>query len=75
MREGRAQSHRHQHVEDLVRHGCDERFCGTGEELGKGERFGGIAAERIRCLAGVKVGKDGLVEAEIGPACDQAKDG
>lgn len=73
--EGRTQSHCHQDVENLVRHSCDERFCGTREELGKGKGLGGVAAERVGGLAGVEVGEDGLVEAEIGPACDQAKDG
>lgn len=75
LREGRAQSHRHQYVEDLVRHGRDERFCRTGEELGKGERLRSVATERVRGLAGVEVGEDGFVEAEVGPACDQAEDG
>lgn len=75
LRKGRTQSHRYQHVEDLVRQGRDKWLRGTGEELSKGESLGGVAAEGVGSLAGVEVREDGLVEAQVGPACDEAEDG
>lgn len=74
-REGRAQAHRHKDIEDLVGHSGDERFYGSGEEFWERESLGGIASERIGRLRGVEVGEDGLVEAQVGPARKEAKDG
>ena len=72
--EGHAEAHGHQDVEDLGRDAGNKGLDGTWEELGKGERFARITAERGR-LRGVEVGEDGLVEAQIRPARQEAKDG
>lgn len=59
----------------MVCDGRDEGLHGAREEFGESKRFGGIAAERIRGLGGVEVGENGLVEAEVGPARQEAEYG
>lgn len=75
LRERRAQAQGHEDVEDLVAQGGHQGLRGRGEELGEGEGLGGVAAEGVWGLRGVEVGEDGLVEAEVGPARDEAEDG
>lgn len=71
--EGRANSHGHQHQEDLVSDRSHKGLHGAGEELGKRKRLARIAA-----LGGglrrLKIGEDGLVESEVGPAGKETKD-
>lgn len=74
MRKRRADAHGDQHVEDVLRYARNHGPDGTGEELGKGKGLAGVTAEGAR-LGLVEVGKDGLVETEVGPACDEAVDG
>lgn len=70
-RKGRAETHGDEHVKDLVGDCGDDGFGGSGKELGKGKGLGGVAAERGR-LGGVEVGEDRLVEAQVGPAGEEA---
>lgn len=73
LRERSAHAHGYQHVEDTPGDARNHGPDGAGEELGKGESLTGIAAERAR-LGLVEVGKDGLVESEVGPTRDEAVD-
>lgn len=73
-REGCAQAHRDEHIENLVGHGRDEWLDGAGEEFSEGKCLGGIAAKRVRGLRGIEVGKHGLIEAQVGPARQEAED-
>lgn len=73
--EGRAQAHRDEHVEDLIGHDRNEWFHRPREKLRKRKRLGGVAAKRVGRLRRVEVRKDGLVEAQVGPARQEAEDG
>lgn len=75
LRERRAQAQCHEDVEDLVAQGGHQGLRGRGEELGEGEGLGGITAERVGRLGRVEIGEDGLVEAQVGPAREEAEDG
>lgn len=58
----------------MVGDGGDEWFGRAWKEFGKGECLGSIAAERIRGLGGIEVGENGLVEAQVRPAREEAED-
>lgn len=75
LRERRAQAQGNKDVEDLVAKGGHQGLRGSGEELGEGKGLGGIAAEGVWRLGRVEVGEDGLVEAQVGPAREEAEDG
>lgn len=75
LRERRAQAQGHENVEYLVAEGGHKGLRGRGEELGESEGLGGVAAQRVRRLGRVEVGEDGLVEAQVGPAREEAEDG
>lgn len=73
-RKRRAEADGDQDIKDLVGNGRDGRLGRGGEELGKGKRLGGVAAERGG-LRGIEVREDSLVEAQVGPAGEEAKRG
>lgn len=66
-----AEPNRHEDVENLVRHGGYKRLDGAREELGKGKRLAGVAAQRRR-LSRIEVGKHDLEESQICPARKEA---
>ena len=75
LTERRAHLHRNKNIKHAIRHPRDERPDGPGEELGERKSLAGVAAERGRLVGGVEVREDGLVEAQVGPARQEAVDG
>ncbi len=71
MAERRADLQGNEDVEALVSNASDGWSSDLREELGEGERLGGVAAESGRLL-GVQVWEGGFVEAEVGPGYHEA---